>query len=103
MSCQALMISKQSYIDLKEYWDYQRLLEYNKEKLKDKLQRVEGRVFSQFGPVKTDDLFNDIWINIETADLEYMTYNFPKSELDNILKICYDLGIKYYCINYQGE
>ena len=70
MSCQALMISKQSYTDLKEYWDYQRLLEYNKEKLKDKLQRVEGRVFSQFGPVKTDDLFNDIWINIETADLE---------------------------------
>ena len=56
MSCQALMISKQSYIDLKEYWDYQRLLEYNKEKLKDKLQRVEGKVFSQFGPVKTDDL-----------------------------------------------
>ena len=34
MSCQALMISKQSYTDLKEYWDYQRLLEYNKEKLK---------------------------------------------------------------------
>ena len=32
-----------------------------------------------------------------------MTYNFPKSELDNILKICYDLGIKYYCINYQGD
>ena len=42
----ALMISKQSYTDLKEYWDYQRLLEYNKEKLKDKLQRVEGKVFS---------------------------------------------------------
>jgi hypothetical protein len=113
------MISKQSYTDLKEYWDYQRLLEYNKEKLRDKLQRVEGKVFSQFGPVKTDDLFNDIWINIETADLEtppigwipkdkkyrfeYMTYNFPKSELDNIRKICYDLGIKYYCINYQGD
>jgi len=33
----------------------------------------------------------------------YMTYNFPKSELDNIRKICYDLDIKYYCINYQGD
>ena len=70
MSDQALMISKQSYKDLKEYWDYQRLLEYNREKIKDKLERVEGRVFSQFGPVKTDDLFNDIWINVESSDLE---------------------------------
>jgi len=34
---------------------------------------------------------------------KYMTFNFPKSELDEIRKICYDLGIKYYCINYQGE
>jgi|TARA_B100001939_G_C16735114_1_gene527257 hypothetical protein len=64
------MISKQSYKDLKEYWDYQRLLEYNREKIKDKLERVEGRVFSQFGPVKTNDLFNDIWINVESSDLE---------------------------------
>lgn len=64
------MISKQSYKDLKEYWDYQRLLEYNREKIKDKLKRVEGRVFSQFGPVKTNDLFNDIWINVESSDLE---------------------------------
>jgi hypothetical protein len=70
MSDQALMISKQSYKDLKEYWDYQRLLEYNREKIKDKLERVEGRVFSQFGPVKTNDLFNDIWINVESSDLE---------------------------------
>ena len=70
MSDQALMISKQSYKDLKEYWDYQRLLEYNREKIKNKLERVEGRVFSQFGPVKTDDLFNDMLINVESSDLE---------------------------------
>ena len=70
MSCQALMISKQSYTDLKEYWDYQRLLEYNREKIRDKLERVEGKVFSQFGPVKTDTLFDDIWLNVETSDLE---------------------------------
>ena len=30
-----------------------------------------------------------------------LVHNFPKSELDNIRKICYDLGIKYYIINYQ--
>ena len=40
------MISKKSYTDLKEYWDYQRLLEYNREVLKKRLKKVEGRVFN---------------------------------------------------------
>jgi len=34
---------------------------------------------------------------------KYITYNFPKSMLDEIRKICYDMSIKYYCINYQGD
>ena len=90
MSYQALMINKKSYTDLKEYWDYQRLLEYNKEKLKDKLDRVEGRVFSQFGPVKTDDLFNDIWCNVETSDLEKPPVGWiPK---DKNLRFEWELG-----------
>ncbi len=90
MSYQALMITKKDYTDKKEYWDYQRLLEYNKEKLKDKLDRVEGRVFSQFGPVKTDDLFNDIWCNVETADLEKPPVGWiPK---DKNLRFEWELG-----------
>ena len=32
-----------------------------------------------------------------------MIYNFKREELDEIHKMCYTLGIKYYCINYQGE
>jgi len=84
------MITKKDYTDKKEYWDYQRLLEYNKEKLKDKLDRVEGRVFSQFGPVKTDDLFNDIWCNVETADLEKPPVGWiPK---DKNLRFEWELG-----------
>ena len=43
------MISKKAYTDLKEYWDYQRLLEYNREKLKDKLKVIQGKVFNQYG------------------------------------------------------
>ena len=70
MSSQTLMISKQSYTDLKEYWDYQRLLEYNREVSKKRLKKVEGRVFNQFGAVNTGDMFDDIWCNVETADLE---------------------------------
>jgi len=90
MSCQALMISKQSYTDLKEYWDYQRLLEYNREKIKDKLERVEGRVFSQFGPVSTDKLFDDIWTNVESHDLETPPVGWiPK---DKKLRFEWELG-----------
>ena len=37
MSSQALMITKTDYEDKKEYWDYQRLLEFNKEALKHRL------------------------------------------------------------------
>ena len=84
------MISKQSYTDLKEYWDYQRLLEYNREKIKDKLERVEGRVFSQFGPVSTDKLFDDIWINVESSDLETPPVGWiPK---DKKLRFEWELG-----------
>ena len=84
------MISKQSYTDLKEYWDYQRLLEYNREKIKDKLERVEGRVFSQFGPVSTDKLFDDIWTNVESSDLETPPVGWiPK---DKKLRFEWELG-----------
>jgi hypothetical protein len=32
---------------------------------------------------------------------KYFTHNFHPKELDNIKKICYDMGIKYYVINYN--
>ena len=70
MSCQSLMITKESYGNLKEYWDYQRLLEYNKELLRHRLSQMQGNVFTQFGALNTTDMFDDIWINIESKDLE---------------------------------
>jgi len=30
-----------------------------------------------------------------------LIHNFLPEELDNVRKICYDLKIKYYIINYQ--
>ncbi len=70
MSCQTLMITKKDYTDLKEYWDYQRLLEYNREKLKDKLKVIQGKVFNQYGPLNTETMFDDIWTNVESTDLD---------------------------------
>ena len=40
-----MAISKQSYTDLKEYWDYQRLLEYNRELLKQRLSNHLANLF----------------------------------------------------------
>ncbi len=33
----------------------------------------------------------------------YITHNFPATELDNIKKVCYDLGIKWFTISYNDE
>jgi hypothetical protein len=30
----------------------------------------------------------------------YLIHNFPPEQLDEIRQVCYDLGIKYYVINY---
>ena len=70
MSCQAQMIDKESYKDLKEYWDYQRLLEYNRELLKARLDQMKGSVFTQLGEVDTSEMYDRIWTNIKSEDLE---------------------------------
>jgi tRNA U34 2-thiouridine synthase MnmA/TrmU len=32
---------------------------------------------------------------------KYLSYSFKEKELDKIRQICYDIGIKYYVINYN--
>ena len=34
---------------------------------------------------------------------DYITHDFPKEELLDILKICEELGIKWYCIVYDSN
>ena len=65
-----MAISKESYLDLKAYWDYQRLREYNKELLKFRLNKVKDHVFTQMGPIDPNTMFEDIWVNIKEEDLE---------------------------------
>ena len=65
-----MAISKQSYTDLKEYWDYQRLLEYNRELLQQRLSKVNETVYAQFGHINTDTMFDKIWMDIRHEDLE---------------------------------
>ena len=65
-----MAISKEDYFNLKEYWDYQRLLQYNRELLKQRLAKMQGSVFTQLGPMNTSDMYDKIWTDIRDEDLE---------------------------------
>jgi hypothetical protein len=76
-----MAISKQSYTDLKEYWDYQRLLEYNRELLKERLSKVNDTVYAQFAYINTDSMYDKIWNDIRPEDLETPVVGWvPKDE-----------------------
>ena len=66
----SMAIYKTDYEDKKAYWDYQRLLEYNRELLKQRLAKMQGSVFTQLGPMDTGDLYDKIWTDIRQEDLE---------------------------------
>ena len=51
-----MAITKQSYKDLKEYWDYQRKVQYNKEVVYRMADRFEGRVYNDFGMVDLNEM-----------------------------------------------
>ncbi len=55
------MITKKSYEDLKEYWDYQRKIAYNKEMVMNMAEQFEGRVYNDFGMVSIDEMKNLLW------------------------------------------
>ena len=65
-----MAISKEDYFNLKEYWDYQRLLQYNRELLKQRLAKIQCSVFTQLGPMNTSDMYDKIWTDIRHEDLE---------------------------------
>ena len=60
------MIKSEDYINLKAYWDYQRLIEYNREILKDQLQNVH----EDDPEVDIDEMFNTLWDHIDPIDYE---------------------------------
>jgi len=66
----AMSITKIQYEDLKEYWDYQRKIEYNKEALKNMLNKFEGRVYNDFGMVSQEEVFENLWSKVISDDFE---------------------------------
>jgi len=64
------MITKEQYKDLKEYWDYQRKIAYNKEMVFMMANNFEGRVYNDFGMVNIDDMKNLLWTRVRPEDYE---------------------------------
>ena len=64
------MITKESYKDLKEYWDYQRKIAYNKEMVFMMADNFEGRVYNDFGMVGIDEMKNLLWTRVRPEDYE---------------------------------
>ena len=64
------MITKKQYEDLKEYWDYQRKIAYNKEMVFMMADNFEGRVYNDFGMVSLDDMKDLLWTRVRPEDYE---------------------------------
>ena len=64
------MITKKQYEDLKEYWDYQRKVQYNKEVVHNMADTFEGRVYNDFGMVNLEDMKDLLWTRVRPEDYE---------------------------------
>jgi len=65
-----MAITKKSYIDLKEYWDYQRKIAYNKEIVHYLAGKFKGRVYNDFGMVSIDEMKKVLWERVKSEDFE---------------------------------
>ena len=64
------MITKEDYKDLKEYYDYQRKIAYNKEIVLSMADKFEGRVYNDFGMVNIKDMKELLWTRGKPEDYE---------------------------------
>ena len=65
-----MAITKESYKDLKEYWDYQRKVQYNKEVVHNMADTFEGRIYNDFDPVNLSDAKDLLWSRVKPEDYE---------------------------------
>ena len=63
-------IPKTKYEELKEYWDYQRKIAYNKEVIYHMAGRFQNRVYNDFGQVSIEKLKEILWTRVQPEDYE---------------------------------
>ena len=65
-----MAIPKTKYEELKEYWDYQRKIAYNKEVIYHMAGRFQNRVYNDFGAVSIEKLKEILWTRVQPEDYE---------------------------------
>ena len=65
-----MAITQKEYNDLKEYWDYQRKIQYNKEQIYAMAERFEGRAYNDFGPMDINTIKSHLWDRIKPEEYE---------------------------------
>ena len=80
-----MAITQADYNNLKEYWDYQRKVEYNKEQIFMMAEKFEGRAYNDFGPVHIDEIKELLWNKIKPDEFEEPPSDWvPKNEKDRL-------------------
>lgn len=62
-----MAVSEKDYNHLKEYWDYQRKVEYNREKVYYMAERISQNTITEFGKLPVEDIQSILWSKIEPA------------------------------------
>ena len=65
-----MSITKESYQDLKPYWDFQRKIQFNKENIRAVAEQFENRAHNEFGAMSAKDLFEMFWHRCTQADYD---------------------------------
>lgn len=65
------LISKLEYDNLKEYWDYQRKIQYNRERVQQIAEQYDGRiVMPEFGMLGEKEIFDIMWNKVKSSDYD---------------------------------
>ena len=62
-----MTISEKDYKELKEYWDYQRKVEYNREKVYHMAERIAANTYTEFGRLPVNEVQSILWSKIESS------------------------------------
>jgi len=64
-------ITKKEYKDLKEYYDYQRKIQYNRERCEKLAEEFEGRiVMPEVGMLNETEIFDIMWNRVKPSDYD---------------------------------
>ena len=77
-----MAITEESYNYKKEYWDYQRKLEYNRELLKGQIQSIKrSMALPNLQDMSDQNIFDMMWDRVDEEDLEEPTKHWiPKDK-----------------------